>query len=100
METETLLLIILIIAIAIFVELAVLIGLVRKLLRREKHVAKPVEVSREAAAVPRERKSESGRLKRRTEAPPRIPGIRICPRCYSAISNEAEECPACKNPLR
>lgn len=100
METETLLLIIVILGLVIVVQLAILIGISLKILHRKPQVVKSVEVAREAATVPKEKKSESGRLRRRTEAAPRIPGIRICPRCYSPISNESEECPACKNPLR
>lgn len=113
METETLLGILVVFALLVIAEQAVLIYLAWKLLQREPVQPKVVTVPMENAAVARERKSESasgrlkqrseggsGRLRQKNESAPRTPGLRICPRCYSAINNEADECPACKNPLR
>ena len=60
----------------------------------------------EASAVRRESAPEvrpSGRMPQMPqmpEQPRRASGIRICPRCYTAIDSNSLECPACKNALR
>lgn len=114
MEAETLLTILVFFALVISGELAFLISLALKLLKRNKVAARQAEMVRENDSAARERRGEagasgrirqkgesgSGRLRQKNSSEPRVPGLRICPRCYSAISNELSECPACKNPLR
>ena len=113
METENLLMIIIILLILVLGELTYVSFFALKRLEKKGNSERAAELIRESAAVVRERKPEaqsgrlkqkseggSGRLKPRTEATPRIQGLRICPRCYTAVNNECDECPACKNPLR
>lgn len=100
METETLLSILVFMTFLVMGELGCLIYLAWKIFRQGSTAGRPVEIVRESAAVPKERRSDSGRLRQKNEAAPKIPGLRICPRCYSAVNNELSECPACKNPLR
>lgn len=101
MEIGTLLVILNVSACLIFAELLVLIFQVNKILRK-KAVEIVREPAREIAAVQREKTtgSVSGRLQQKEEQPKKIAGIRICPKCYSAIDVDSKECPACKNSLR
>lgn len=102
METETLLGILIILALIIIFELLVMILQIGKLLRREPVTMPKMEEKRENAAAPRGKGSigTSGTLKNKEETEPKVEGLRICPRCYSAIPADSTECPACKNPLR
>lgn len=102
METETLLVILIILALLVISELLVLILQLNKLLHREPVTMHQMEEKREDAVAPRGKgkTGTSGTLKHKTEAEPKVEGLRICPRCYSAISADSTECPACKNPLR
>lgn len=102
METETLLVILIILALIVSFELLVIIFQIHKLSHREPVTVHQVEEKRESAVAPRGRGSTgtSGALKNKTEAEPKMEGLRICPRCYSAIPADSTECPACKHPLR
>ena len=100
MNTEMLLVILIALASVVGIELLVLIFQMGRLLKKEPAAGVVEERKEVTAARVRSTQSASGSLKRKSEAEPKVDGLRICPRCYSAISTLSTECPACKNPLR
>lgn len=85
---------------AICIELLVAISYLKKLVaqqKREKTTTVPVSQPVERSTS----RSESANLRSRGKTGrTAVEGIRICPRCYSAVDAKSQECPACKGALR